>query len=95
MVEKWIGIKEIAEHLGISVVTIYRWVENGKIPCHRVGKLWKFKPSEVDAWVSSGQASGTSKTKKKKKKKALNNYFTLKPSPIISSLRISSILSAA
>jgi len=25
-------------------------------PFHKVGKLWKFKISEVDAWVISGQA---------------------------------------
>lgn len=69
MVEKWMGLKEIAEHLGISVVTIYRWVENGNIPCHKVGKLWKFKPSDVDAWVSSGQASCRAGGRIKKKTK--------------------------
>lgn len=55
--EPWIGTKEIAEHLGVTVVTVRKWIANGKIPCHRVGKLWKFKVSEVDEWVLSGEAS--------------------------------------
>ena len=74
MIEKWVGIKEIAEHLGISIVTIYRWVENGKIPCHKIGKLWKFKPSEVDAWVNSGEASGRAGGRRKKKAKARSTH---------------------
>lgn len=54
--EKWLSVEEIAEHLGISKETVYRWLEKGSIPAHRIGKLWKFKPSEVDGWVLSGQA---------------------------------------
>lgn len=55
--EPWMGTKEIAEHLGVTVVTVRKWIMSGKIPCHRVGKLWKFKASEVDEWVESGDAA--------------------------------------
>jgi excisionase family DNA binding protein len=48
MSERWLSVIEIAEHLGVSKETIYRWLEKGKIPANRVGKLWKFKASEVD-----------------------------------------------
>jgi excisionase family DNA binding protein len=54
--EKWISVEEIAKHLGVSKESIYRWLEKGKIPSHRVGKLWKFQISEVDAWVKNGGA---------------------------------------
>lgn len=56
-VEPWLSVEEIAAHLGISKETVYRWLEKGRIPAHRVGKLWKFKPTEVDAWVRSGGAA--------------------------------------
>lgn len=56
MSERWLSVVEIAEHLGVSKETIYRWLEKGKIPSHRVGKLWKFKASEVDNWITSGGA---------------------------------------
>ena len=51
------SLEEISKHLGISKETIYRWLEKGKIPAHKVGKQWRFKPSEVDEWVKSGNAS--------------------------------------
>lgn len=54
--EKWLSVEEIADHLGISKETVYRWLERGKIPAHRIGKLWKFKASEVDDWVMRGEA---------------------------------------
>lgn len=54
--ENWVSTKEIAQHLGVTVETIRNWIKKETIPCHKVGKLWKFKISEVDAWVVSGQA---------------------------------------
>lgn len=62
--EKWLSVEEIAEHLGISKETVYRWLEKGSIPAHRIGKLWKFKPSEIDSWVLSGRAGENCSDKK-------------------------------
>ena len=56
-IEPWFSVEEVASHLRISKETVYRWLEKGKIPAHRVGKQWRFKPSEVDEWVKSGDAS--------------------------------------
>lgn len=55
--EKWVSTKDIALHFGVTIETIRNWIRKETIPCHKVGKLWKFKISEVDAWVTSGQAS--------------------------------------
>ncbi|MCC7406354.1 MAG: helix-turn-helix domain-containing protein [Bdellovibrionales bacterium] len=57
--ERWLSVDEIAEHLGVSKETIYRWLEKKKIPSHRIGRLWKFRASEVDKWVLAGHASGS------------------------------------
>lgn len=55
--ERWLSVEEIAQHLGLSKETIYRWIEKGKIPTHRVGRQWKFQASEVDSWVKNGGAA--------------------------------------
>ena len=52
--ERWLSVEEIADHLGVSKETIYRWVEKQKIPAHKVGRQWKFKVSDVDKWVTDG-----------------------------------------
>lgn len=56
--EKWINIEEAAEHLGVKAVTIRAWIRNEKgIPAHKIGRQWKFKISELDAWVKSGSSA--------------------------------------
>lgn len=57
MTEPWLSVEGIAEHLGVSKETIYKWLDKKKIPAHRVGKLWKFKATEVDSWIFAGGAS--------------------------------------
>jgi len=56
--DKWISLEEAAEYLGVKPITIRDWIkkDNG-IPAHRIGKLWKFKKDELDAWVKSGKSA--------------------------------------
>jgi excisionase family DNA binding protein len=67
--ERWLSVEEISAHLGISKETVYRWLEKEKIPAHRVGKLWKFKISEVDKWVTQGGATEDDGSKAKAKRR--------------------------
>lgn len=56
-IEKWINLDEAAEYLGVKPATIRDWIRKGKdIPAHKIGKFWKFKRSELDNWVQSGNA---------------------------------------
>jgi excisionase family DNA binding protein len=50
-------VDQIAEHLGVTRDSIYRWIDRKNLPAHRVGRLWKFKVSEVDDWVRAGGAN--------------------------------------
>ncbi len=55
--EAWASVEDVAKHLGIARDTVYRWIESKALPAHRIGRLWKFKLSEVDEWVRSGSAT--------------------------------------
>ena len=55
--ERWYSTKEICNHLGVSRDTLLTWIADKGLPAHKVGRNWKFKPSEVDEWVKSGKAS--------------------------------------
>jgi len=55
--ENWISITEAATHLGVKVDTIRAWIKKTDIPAHKIGKLWKFKISELDEWVKSGKSA--------------------------------------
>lgn len=56
--DRWISIEEAANYLGVNKDTIRNWIkkQNG-IPAHKIGKLWKFKKSELDAWIKSGDSA--------------------------------------
>ena len=53
MEDRWLSVKEIAAYLGIKPDTVYKWVHRKDLPAHKVGRLWKFRREEVDAWVRS------------------------------------------
>ena len=57
MDDYWIGINEAAKYLGVNKDTIRNWIKKTDIPACRMGKLWKFKKSELDEWVKSGKSA--------------------------------------
>ena len=55
--EGWGGIADVAAHLSVVKDSIYRWVDSKDFPAHRVGRLLRFRLSEVDEWVKTGGGS--------------------------------------
>lgn len=55
--EKWSSLEEVAEHIGVNKDTVRNWIKKEAIPAHRIGKLWKFKLSEIDEWIKSGKSA--------------------------------------
>ena len=52
----------VAGYLGIKAPTLRSWIKNPKneVPAHKIGRLWKFKRSEIDEWVNSGKSGYSS-----------------------------------
>lgn len=56
--EKWINLEDAADYLSVNKDTIRNWIKKGtEIPAHKIGKLWKFKKSELDDWIKSGKSA--------------------------------------
>ncbi|MCL2035668.1 MAG: helix-turn-helix domain-containing protein [Oscillospiraceae bacterium] len=55
--EKWSSIEELAAHLQVHKDTIRLWIKKNEIPAHKIGKLWRFKISEIDDWILSGRSA--------------------------------------
>jgi excisionase family DNA binding protein len=58
MEDRWLSVSEIALYLGIKRDTVYKWIDRRSMPSHKVGRLWKFRKEEVDAWVRSSGGAG-------------------------------------
>ena len=49
--EPLLTTREVSEYLNISKITIYEWAHRGKIPAFRLGHHWRFRRSEIEAWL--------------------------------------------
>ena len=55
--EALMSLPEVARYLAMTERTIYDWAQTGKIPAFKLGATWRFRRSEIDAWLQS-QHSG-------------------------------------
>jgi len=53
---RWLSVDEVAEYLGIKRFTVYKWVKRHRLPAHKIGRLLKFRKSEIDRWVQNQDA---------------------------------------
>ena len=51
--KRWLSLDDISEYLGVKQATLYKWIKRKKMPAHKVGRLWKFRQSEIDEWLES------------------------------------------
>ncbi len=48
---EWLNTKESARRLGITPRTLYRFIDDGKIPAYRLGRVIRLKESEVADFI--------------------------------------------
>ena len=63
-IEKWVTLKEVQSYLGVGRESILAWIAKRNMPAYKVGRLWKFKLSEIDDWIRSGGADDRNVEKK-------------------------------
>jgi excisionase family DNA binding protein len=53
MDETFLTTEEVLEYLQVNLRTVYRLIKAGKIPAVRVGRQWRFRKRDIDAWLDS------------------------------------------
>ncbi len=48
-----LGVKELAEYIGVSIQWVYERVQLKEIPYIKVGKHLRFRKSDIDGWLDS------------------------------------------
>ena len=51
---RWNSFPEVARHLGVARDALNRWSVSRRTPACRLGRFWRFQPSEVAARVKPG-----------------------------------------
>ncbi len=72
--ERWVSVDDVAAHLGVAKDSVYRWIDGKGLPAHKLGKLWKFKLSEIDTWVFGDGAIKHPKTVSSTRAKRRKGY---------------------
>jgi len=52
MSEPLLTVKELAMWLRMSIFWVYKQVEKGSLPFHRVGKVLRFDPEEIRSYLN-------------------------------------------
>ena len=61
--ETFLTTEEVLEYLQVNLRTVYRLIKAGKIPAVRVGRQWRFRKRDIDAWLDSQRPRGGGTTR--------------------------------
>ena len=56
--EIFLTTEEVLEYLQVNLRTVYRLIKAGKIPAVRVGRQWRFRKRDIDAWLDTQRPGG-------------------------------------
>jgi excisionase family DNA binding protein len=59
--EGFLTTEEVLDYLQVNLRTVYRLIKAGKIPAVRVGRQWRFRKRDIDAWLESQRSRQTSR----------------------------------
>ena len=54
-----LSVEEVAEYLGVGVVTIYRWCREGRLPCLKMGKFWRIRREALEDFLNRRERPAT------------------------------------
>lgn len=60
--DAFLTTEEVLQYLQVNLRTVYRLIKAGKIPAVRVGRQWRFRKTDIDAWLQSQQAANARPT---------------------------------
>ena len=52
-------IHELADYLRISRSTLYKLAQEGRVPCQKVGRHWRFRKQAIDNWLGHASKDAT------------------------------------
>lgn len=51
--EQYYSIEEVAKMLKVAYLTVYRWIQAGKLVAHKAGKQYRVKKEDLDKFVTT------------------------------------------
>jgi len=54
-----LSVEEVAEYLGVVPMTIYRWCREGRLPCLKIGRVWRIRREALEDFLKSAERPAT------------------------------------
>ena len=51
----WLSTKEAAEHLGVTLRSLYRFIDEGGLTAYKFGRVIRLKESDVDTFIEASR----------------------------------------
>lgn len=51
--EQYYSIEEVAKMLKVAYLTVYRWIQTGKLVAYKAGKQYRVKQVDLDVFIKS------------------------------------------
>jgi putative molybdopterin biosynthesis protein len=51
--EQYYTIEEVAKMLKVAYLTVYRWIQSGKLVAFKAGKQYRVKKEDLDGFITS------------------------------------------
>jgi excisionase family DNA binding protein len=61
------NIRQASLYLGVSPDTLYKYVNEQKIPAFKLGNRWRFKKTKLDQWMDDKSVEAEPQAKRKPK----------------------------
>ena len=52
---RWMSTRETSEQLGVTLRTLYRFINEGQIPAYKLGRVIRLKESDVEAFIEAAR----------------------------------------
>lgn len=52
---RWLSTAEAARHLGLTIRTLYRLIDEGQLPAYKFGRVLRLRAHEVEAFIASAR----------------------------------------
>jgi excisionase family DNA binding protein len=54
-----LSVEEVAEYLGVVPMTVYRWCREGRLPCMKLGRVWRIRREALEVFLESAERPAT------------------------------------
>ena len=54
---RWLSTRQASERLGVTLRTLYRFIDEGQVPAYKFGRVIRLKEEDVEGFIEASRIS--------------------------------------